>query len=148
MGKFEPARNKKAYFDYEILDSLEVGIMLLGEEVKSIRNGGLNFTGSYILSKGNALYLVGTNIARYKSSSNPDYDAVRDRKLLLKKQELEKIRTSLSTKGTTLVPLEGYFHHGLFKLKVGLARGKKKYDKREAIKEREITRELRKRKIY
>lgn len=145
--QFESVRNKKAYFDYEILDSYEAGVILLGEEVKSIRQGGMNFTGGYILFKGDIPYIIGINIHRYKHSSNPHYNPTRDRKLLLKQQEIDQMRNALQAKGVTLLPLEGYFKHNLFKIRIGLGKGKKKFDKREAIKKREEERENRKFKL-
>ncbi len=144
----EQFKNKKAFFDYEILDSVEAGIVLLGEEVKSIRTGGLNFAGSYILFKGNVPYLVGVHISHYRFSGNKEYNPTRDRILLVKKNELEKLKANLHNKGVTLVPLSGYFKHHLFKISIGLARGKKNYDKRESIKQRDLDREMKKNKKY
>lgn len=142
-----PIRNKKAYFDYEILDTWEAGVLLRGEEVKAIRKQGMDLGGGYVILKGTTLTLTGATIPRYKHSSNPHYNPKADRQLLLKRSELESIHKKLQTKGFTLIALEGYFKNRLFKIKLGLGRGKKKYDKRETIKNRELERDL-KRKGY
>jgi len=135
-------KNKKAFFAYTILDSWEAGVVLLGEEVKAIRTSGIDMSGSYISLRENSLYWVGANISRYAHSSNPQYNPKRERKLLLHQHEIERIAQALQTKGVTLIPLEGYFAHQRFKLKIGLGKGKRKFDKREAIKKRETDREI------
>jgi SsrA-binding protein len=135
-------KNKKAFFEYTILDSWEAGVVLLGEEVKAIRTRGMDMSGSYISPRGNTFYWVGANIARYAHSSNPNYNPKRERKLLLRRQEVERIFKALQTKGVTLIPLEGYFSHQRFKLKIGLGKGKRQFDKRETIKKRETDREI------
>jgi SsrA-binding protein len=139
-------KNKKAFFEYTILDSWEAGVVLLGDEVKAIRRNRLDITGSYISPRGNNLYWVSANIAKYAHSSNPHYNPKRERKLLLRQQELERVLKALQSKGVTLIPLEGYFSHNMFKLKIGLGKGKRQFDKRETIKTRELEREI-KRKI-
>lgn len=136
-------KNKKAYYDYTILDSWEAGIILQGEEVKAIRTRGLDLSGSYILFRKEQPYLVGATIPRYSHSSNPQYNSKRDRSLLLKQQEIVRIHHVMQSKGVTLVPLEGYFKHNIFKMKIGAGKGKRKYDKRETIKKRETEREVR-----
>lgn len=138
---FEPVKNKKALFDYVIVDSYDAGIVLTGEEIKSIRNGGAHLTGGYVLLQGTNLFLVGVTIAKYRYSSNPFYDAKRDRLLLLKKSEIDNIKRALQVKGITLIPLEMYLKNNICKLKIGLGKGKKKFDKRETIKERELDRD-------
>lgn len=135
-------KNKKALFEYTILDSWEAGVILQGEEVKAIRTRGMDMSGSYISPRGNTLYWVSATISRYAHSSNPQYDPKRERKLLLRQQEIERIFKALQTKGVTLIPLEGYFSHQRFKLKIGLGKGKRQFDKRETIKKRETEREI------
>ncbi len=143
-----PIKNKKAYFDYEILDTFEAGIVLRGEEIKAVRFQGMDLSGSYVLLKNNRLMLTGATIPRYKHSNNQHYNSRADRLLLLRMSELERISKQLHTKGITLLALEGYFSHGLFKIKIGLGRGKKKYDKRESIKNRETERQVRREGSY
>lgn len=128
--------NKKARFDYQIEEDIEAGVALTGIEVKSIRLGKLNMTGSYAKILGGELYWVGANI------SNPDIDNNRSKKLLIHKAELNKIVGKLEQKNYTLVPLKGYFKRGKFKLLLGLGKGKKAHDKRETIKRRDLDREL------
>ncbi len=137
--------NRKAHFDYEILDTFEAGIALTGEEVKAVREGQMTLTGSYVTEKKGGLVLFAATIHRYKHSGNKEYDPKRDRALLLHAREIAKIRQAMQTKGLTVVPLEGYFKGNLFKLKIGIGRGKKEYDKRETIKRRELDREAAKR---
>lgn len=137
--------NRKARFDYEILDTFEAGIALTGEEIKAIRDGQMTLTGSYVVAKRSGLVLFAATIHRYKHSSTKEYDPKRDRALLLHAREIAKIKAALQTKGLAIVPLEGYFSHNLFKIKIGIGRGKKEYDKRETIKRRELDREAAKR---
>lgn len=128
--------NKKARFDYQIEEDIEAGVALEGTEVKAIRAGKLNITGSYARILGGELYWVGANIA------SPDVDNNRSKKLLLHKSELSKIVGRLEQKNYTLVPLKGYFKRGKFKLLLGLGKGKKAHDKRETIKKRDAEKEL------
>lgn len=142
------SKNKKALHDYEILDNFEAGIVLLGEEVKSIRGGTVNLRGSYIDIWNLEAFLNECHIPRYKQSSNANYNPTRKRKLILHGKEIEKIAIMLDQKGITAVPLELYTKGGLIKLKIGLCRGKKLYDKRETLRKRdqeiEIKRQLKK----
>lgn len=141
------AKNKKAYHDYEILETFECGLVLSGDEVKSIRNNLANLTGAFVDvdTKGEA-YVNEMHIGQYSHSSNKSYDLVRKRKLILHKKEIEKIDESVSQKGVTTIPLELYAKQGLIKLKIGICRGKKLYDKRETLKKKsqqiEINRQL------
>lgn len=143
MGKVI-AKNKKARFDYEILDSLEAGIALKGYEVKSIREGKVSIKEAYAKIISGELWLVGANINRFKNYTGKDYDPTRSRKLLVKKSELNKLTGKVKEKGLTLVPLSLYIKNKkLVKVEIGIGRGKKKYDKRETIKKRQIDREVR-----
>jgi SsrA-binding protein len=136
------AQNKKAYHDYHIEATYEAGIMLLGTEVKSIKAGKINLRESYARFKGNELYLVGCHVSEYSHGNINNHDPLRDRKLLLHKEELHKISGKITQKGLTLIPLKVYLKDGLIKLEIGLAKGKKHYDKRESIKKREAEREI------
>jgi len=135
-------KNKKAYFDYEILDTFKAGIMLIGPEIKSIRLGNVNLKGSYVSIINGVAVLKNANISRYKYDSNDSYEPFRDRKLLLKASELHKIESHLNTQGVTVIPLEIGLDRKYAKLQIGVARGKKKHDKRHAIKDRETKREI------
>ena len=142
------AQNKKAGFDYEILDKYEAGLVLFGHEVKAVRAGQISLKGSYISVRTKdgktELYLIGAQISPYKSAGPmPDYNPLRERKLLLKKGEINQLLGKKMTEGLTLIPLKIYTNHSFLKLEFAVARGKKKYDKRESIKKREIDRNLR-----
>lgn len=131
--------NKKAYFDYEILETFEAGIVLEGQEVKSIKTGHISLTGSYVTIKDSEAWLLSAHIPPYKMAGPlPGYEPTKSRKLLLRKQELRTLIGKIKQKGLTLMPLKIYTKRGKIKLEFGLARGKKKYEKREKIKEREI----------
>ena len=135
------AENKKAYFDYEILEKLEAGIALIGQEVKSIKNGRINLAGSYVVLRNNETFLVGCKIPPYQPKNAPaDYNSERPRKLLLKKSESKYLIGKTKQKGLTLAPLKVYTKDGKIKLEFGIAKGKKKFDKRELIKKRETER--------
>ena len=133
--------NKKATYLYDILETHEAGIVLKGAEVKSIREGNVNFTDSFVRVIGGEMYLCNFHIAPYPSATQ-DYDPRRERKLLLHKREIEKLAGVLSQKGLTLIPLRIYFKKGKVKVEIGLAKGKRKYDKREKLKRRYIEREM------
>ena len=137
------ATNRKALFDYQILDRVEAGVSLVGTEVKSIREGGLGFRDSFVEFRGGELFLVGARIAPYSHGNRTNHAEERDRKLLLHKREILKLGGKATEKGLTLVPLRAYFKKGRVKLEIGLARGKKSHDKRETIKRRDIERETR-----
>ncbi len=128
--------NRKARFDYEIVDSVEAGIVLTGAEVKAIKGGQVNLTGARIIEKNGGLWVVGMNVARYKFSSDEEYDAARIRQLLVHKKEMAQIMARKRTAGLTLVALSVYNKGDLIKLEVGLVRGKKKYEKRELLKKK------------
>lgn len=134
--------NKRAYFDYEILEKYEAGIELKGFEVKSIKNGRINFAGSYAIVKNNEIWLLNTDIPAYQPKNTPmDYDSKRTRRLLLTKLEIKNLIGKIHEKGLTLLPLKAYTKNGKVKIEIGLAKSRKKYDKRELIKKRDIERE-------
>jgi len=136
------SKNKKAFHDYEILEAFEAGIVLNGDEVKSIRAGQINLKGSFIAIFNEEAFINGTHISRYKFSSSKTYDPVRQRKLILHKKEISKIAGQISQKSVTAVPLEVYLKKGLIKVSVGICRGKKLYDKRESIKKRDLEKDI------
>ncbi len=135
-------QNKKAKHDYFIDDILEAGIVLLGTEVKSIREGRVNLKDSYAKIKDGEVFLYGCHISPYPHASYNNHEPERVRKLLLHKREIKRLIGKTKEKGYSLIPLRLYFRGGKVKVELALARGKKKYDKREAIKRREEAREL------
>ena len=137
------ATNRKAFFNYEVLDRAEAGIALLGTEVKSIREGGFNFKDAFVEFRGGELFLVGCRIGPYSHGNLMNHPDERDRKLLLHKREILKIGDKATEKGFTILPLKAYFKKGRVKVEIGLARGKKAHDKRESIKRKELERETR-----
>lgn len=138
------AINKQAKFEYEILDTVEAGIVLSGDEVKSAKNGGIKLTDAFVTFKGESAYLTNAHIARY-SKSNPKlaYDPTRSRQLLLHKKEINHLIGKKSQDGLTIVPLSAYTSKDLIKIELALVRGKKQHDKRETIRTREIERDIR-----
>ncbi len=137
------ARNKKARHNYEILEEYEAGIVLKGSEVKSVRSGKVSIVEAFARVEGGELWLENMYIAPYDNSSVFGHEPRRKRKLLMHKKEIRRLAGKLAQRGLTLIPLEVYINdRGLVKIKLGLARGKKKYDKREAIKERDLKRKL------
>ena len=137
------ATNRKALFHYEVLERLEAGLALVGTEVKSIRDGGLNFSDSWVEPRGGQLFLVGCRVAPYSHGNLMNHVAERDRKLLLHRKEINKLIGKTQLKGLTLVPLRIYFSkRGHAKVELALAKGKKQYDRRESIKAREAGREV------
>ncbi len=137
------ARNKKARHNYEILEEYEAGIVLKGSEVKSVRSGKVSIVEAFARVEGGELWLENMYIAPYDNSSVFGHEPRRKRKLLMHKKEIRRLAGKLAQRGLTLIPLEVYLNdRGLVKIKLGLARGKKKYDKREAIKERDLKRKL------
>ena len=137
------AVNKRAKFDYEILNKYEAGLVLLGYEVKSIKTGHISLKGSYVILKNEEAYLIGALIPPYQPKNAPkDYDPQRFRKLLLKKSEIKQLIGKGKEKGFALIPLKIYANHGRIKLEFGIGKGKKKTDKRENIKKREIQRQI------
>ncbi|MFM1963876.1 MAG: SsrA-binding protein SmpB [Bacteroidota bacterium] len=136
-------RNKSASFEYFIEDKFDAGMMLTGTEVKALREGKASFNDSYCLVDKGELYIKGLHISHYSFGSYANHVPTRDRKLLLKKKELNKIAQKLKEKGLTIIPLKIYFsERGLAKIQIGLGRGKKLHDKRETIKQRESDREI------
>ncbi len=136
--------NKRAYFDYQILETLEAGIELKGFEVKSIKTGRINLAGSYVIIRDNQAWLLNTDIPPYQPKNTPeDYDSKRTRRLLLQKSEIKNLVGRIQEKGLTLMPLKVYTKHHKIKIEIGLARSRKKRDKRELIKKRDIEKELR-----
>lgn len=137
------AENKKAYFDYEILETFEAGLVLEGHEVKSIKSGKSAIQGSYAIIRGGQAYILGMHVPSYQEANTPpDYDPDRTRKLLLTKKEIAHLTGKTTEKGLTLLPLKVYTKHGLCKLSLGLGKGKKKTDKRQTIKARESKRRI------
>ncbi len=136
--------NRKAKYDYEILETYEVGIVLTGTEIKSIRNGNANLKDSYAIYKNGEVFLLGMHISPYKEGNQFNHDELRTRKLLLHKKEILKIKNYLDLDGYTLVPIKLYMNRNRAKILLGIAKGKKMYDKRESIKKRDIEREIRK----
>lgn len=143
MRKKVEVKNKKAYFDYEILEEIESGIELFGTEVKSIRNGSVQLKDSFVLIKKDEAYVLNMFIGKYKEGNIFNHDETRTRKLLLHKKEIKKLKEKIEQDGITLVPLKLYFKGNYVKMLIGIAKGKKLYDKREAIKKRDLEREIR-----
>lgn len=136
--------NKKAYFNFEILDTIEAGISLLGTEVKSVRNGQGKLEGAHVVVRGGEAFLTGASIPPFqKKNVDQNYDPERTRKLLLNKKQLNELYVHSEQQGLTVVPIKLYNVGRNIKLEIGLARGKKKADKRETIKKRDTERELR-----
>ena len=142
-GERTVATNRKAHFQYEILERAEAGLALVGTEVKSIRDGGLSFSDSYVDFRGGELFLVGCRIAPYSHGNLLNHAPDRDRKLLLHKREILKLGGKVTERGLTLVPLRAYMKNGRVKMEIGLARGKQAHDKRESIKKKDQEREAR-----
>lgn len=137
------AVNKKAYHNYEFIDKFEAGMSLLGSEVKSLRDGQADLSGSYARVDGRQCWLVGATIARYEQAGVHNHEPTRKRKLLLHKTEIRRMKTALEQRGFTLVPLRIYFNaRGLAKIELGLARGKRQYDKRKTITDRQQKRDI------
>ncbi len=137
------AENKKAYFNYQILERFEAGISLIGQEVKSIKTRGVNLAGSYVVLRNNETFWIGAKISPYQpKNAPPDYNPERSRKLLLKRAEIKYLIGKSQQKGLTLIPLKLYTKDAKLKLEFGLARGKRKFDKQELIKKREAQREI------
>lgn len=135
-------QNKKAYHDYEIMEKLEAGLVLLGTEVKSLREGRANLKDSYAKITRGEIFLYGLHISPYSHASYDNHDPERVRKLLLHNAEIKRLVGKTQERGFSLIPLKIYFSHGRAKVELGLARGKKLYDKRESLKRKEETREM------
>jgi SsrA-binding protein len=141
-------QNRRARFEYELLEFFTAGLQLLGTEIKSIRSGKVSLQDSYCIFQNGELWVKGMNIAEYSHGNINNHDPVRERKLLLKKNEIHKIEKKLKDQGITLIPLRLFLNeNGIAKLEIALAKGKKTYDKRESIKEKDVKRDLDRRKI-
>ncbi len=135
-------KNRKAFHDYHIDDKYEAGISLVGTEVKSLRAGSANLKESYVIIKDGEAFLFNCHISHYSHGNLQNHDPLRTRKLLLHRKEISKLWGSISQKGYTIVPLKIYFKNGKAKVEIGLGRGKRQYEKRATIKEKEANREI------
>jgi SsrA-binding protein len=144
--KHEPVKvitvNRQAYHDYYVERTIEAGIALMGTEIKSIRVGKVNLRGAYAIARNGELWLENAHIAVYEHGNRYNHDPIRTRKLLLHRREIEQLLAKVATKGLTLIPLKLYLKGGKAKIELGLCRGKKLYDKRDAIAERDAKREI------
>lgn len=136
------AQNKKAYHDYSIEDTFEAGIQLLGTEVKSLRDGKANLKDSYVHIKNDEVYLFNCHISPYTHGNIMNHEPLRTRKLLIHRREIERLKSKAQQKGYSLIPLKLYFKGPFVKVEIGLGKGKKEYEKRESIKEREAKRDI------
>jgi SsrA-binding protein len=139
----ESILNKKARYDYEIIDRLETGIVLRGTEVKSIRQGQANLKDSFAMVKGRELFLFNMHVSPYDHGNRYNLEATRPRKLLLHREQIRKLTAQQKEKSLSLIPLSLYFKKGKVKIDLALAKGKKQYDRREDIKKRDVDREMR-----
>jgi len=138
------AENRKARFNYEILEKYETGIELLGTEVKSVRAGQMSLEGAFVIARGGEAFLINANIPPFQPKNAPkDYDPLRNRKLLLTKKEIAELAGSEKNKSLTIVPISVYNKNRKIKVEVALVKGKKKFDKRETLKKRDTDREIR-----
>ena len=142
--KFDPvfAENRKARHDYAVLETIECGIVLTGTEVKSIRQGAISLTGSFAVVYGNELWLQGADIAAYKFGNRFNHEPKSRRKLLVHAKEVRELKQKTEAKGLTLVPLKVFLKHGKVKVDLGVCRGKQLHDKRDALKKKDLRREL------
>src|SRR3989441_8418578 len=136
------ATNRRARHEYEILETIEAGLVLRGTEVKSLRAGQVTFKDSYATIRNGEAWLIGCHISPYSHGTDANHEPERDRKLLLHRREISRLSGKISERGLTLVPLRLYFKAGRAKVELGLARGKKLHDKRSALREREVRREM------
>jgi SsrA-binding protein len=134
--------NRKARHDYEIIGNVEAGLVLLGSEVKSLREGKVTISDAYARIKAGELWLTGLHISPYMQAAFENHDPLRDRKLLIKKHELKKLFRRVEEKGITLIPLRVYFKNKWAKVELGIARGKRKYDKKESIAQKDAQRDM------
>ncbi len=141
-GDRDITRNRDAAFRYELLDTFECGIALVGTEVKALREGGAHLRDAYAILRGNELWLVGGHIPPYAAASRFNHPPDRDRKLLLHRREIDKIAVQTNVKGLTVVPTRMYFKGSHVKIEIALARGKDRFDKRQTIKDRDIARDV------
>jgi SsrA-binding protein len=136
------ATNRKATHDYHIDDTYEAGLVLLGSEIKSVRAGRVSLRDGYVTPRGDELWLVNVHIAPYDPARKGGHDPLRPRKLLLHRREIDKLISRVQERGYTIIPLRMYLKRGLAKLEIGLARGKRQYDKRAALRQRESERQI------
>lgn len=136
-------KNKKAYFDYTILEDLEAGIALTGTEIKSIRQGSIDLKDTFVNIKNNEAYILNMYIAKYEEGNIFNHDERRTRKLLLHKNEIKKLKEQIKIEGLTIIPLKLYFKKNKVKILIGVCKGKKLYDKRASLKEKDLKRETR-----
>jgi len=136
------ATNRKAYHDYEVVESLEAGVILTGTEIKSIRQGQVNLRDGFALIRGDEVWLINVHIAPYAHGQRDNHEPKRERKLLLHRREIERLQGKISERGWTLAPLRLYLRNNRAKIELGLVRGKRQYDKREAIARRDSERDL------
>lgn len=136
------SQNRKAYHDYTIEETIEAGMQLLGTEVKSLRQGKANLKDSYVIIKDSEVFILNCHISPYSHGNIMNHDPLRTRKLLLHRKEIERLKGKTQQKGYTLIPLKLYFKGPFAKVEVGFAKGKRKYEKRDAIKEREARRAI------
>ena len=136
-------KNKKAYFDYFIIEEIEAGIVLTGTEIKSVRGNHVQLKDSFVRIKDNEAYVINMNISKYKEANQFNHEEYRTRKLLLHKKEIKKLKDKSQIEGMSIVPLKMYIKEDHAKLLIGLVKGKKLYDKRETIKKRDLERETR-----
>lgn len=137
------ADNRKALYDYEILDKFQAGLVLTGQETKSVKSGHLSLKGAHVTFHDGDAYITNAHITKYKQAGNlPDYDPTHSRRLLLRKKEIRYLQEKLQEKGLTIIPLTVYTKNRFIKMEIAIARGKKQYDKREAIKKRDTAREI------
>ena len=142
-GRFTPTiQNKKARYDFELLDKLEAGIALVGTEVKSLRQGKANLEDAFCRLRDGELYLLNCTISPYEQGNLLNHDPIRPRKLLVHRREIKKLETKVTQKGLTLVPTRIYFTRGLAKVEIALARGKSFHDKRDKLRERQVKRDI------
>ena len=134
--------NRKASFEYELIDKYEAGMVLKGTEVKSIRENRVNIKESYIRIKNNEIFIIGMNISEYSHHGYASHSPTRERKLLLNRKEIAKIKQEVDEKGKTLVPIKLYFKNGIIKIQFAIAKGRKNRDKRDYKKDKEIKREI------
>ena len=134
--------NKKAYYDYFVIEDFTAGMVLFGSEVKSLRKSDVNFNDGYIIFKDGELFIKNMRIASYKDATYLNHDEMRDKKLLLNKKEINKISKAIGEKGITLIPLEIFTLNNKFKIKLGICKGKKNWNKKESIKAKDIEREV------
>ena len=141
-AKESVARNKRARHDYHIIDTWEAGMVLTGSEVKSLRNGKANIADSYAIVKDGEVFLLNLHISPYEQASHFNHEPTRTRKLLLHRKEIDRLAREVAEQGLTLIPLSLYFSNGNVKVELGLARGKRTYDKRQDLAKREAAREV------